>query len=214
MDTSSPLCRVTVRPGTAWGPMSGRPRVTPASVPIRSDCVHPNGQHGVRGCSRCLHDPPQRTRHHDHAHLPALAVLPAHRGPCGGGAEGQSWSLSFLLSPRATMGWPTALNPHGTQSDGMVLHLCPWTLGHRWGCLRAQVGRNLCPGCPSPWAPTWCSFQIAPPPLTPQPAQDPPPSPLGLSDHAVTRSQEHCVGVLGWTEAAGDTPWRQVWAAG
>lgn len=32
------------------------------------------------------------------------------------------------------------------------------------------------------------------------------------SDHAVARSQEHCMGVLGWTEAAGDPPWRQVWA--
>ncbi|XP_012920589.1 NAD kinase isoform X4 [Heterocephalus glaber] len=81
----------------------------------RSDRVHPNGQHGVRGRGRCLHDPPQRASHHDHTHLPSLAVLPAHRGPRRGGAE----------------------------------------------------------------------------------------------DHAVTRSQEHCVGVLGRTEAAGDTPWRQ-----
>ncbi|XP_047411487.1 NAD kinase isoform X2 [Sciurus carolinensis] len=28
-------------------------------------------------------------------------------------------------------------------------------------------------------------------------------------DNAVTRSQEYCMGVLGWTEAAGDPPWRQ-----
>ncbi|XP_054993771.1 NAD kinase isoform X4 [Sorex araneus] len=28
-------------------------------------------------------------------------------------------------------------------------------------------------------------------------------------DHAVPRSQEHCLGVLRWTKATGDTPWRQ-----
>ncbi|XP_052509804.1 NAD kinase isoform X4 [Budorcas taxicolor] len=50
----------------------------------RRDRLHPDGQHSVCGRRRGVHDPPQRARHHGHAHLPPLAVLSAHCGARGG----------------------------------------------------------------------------------------------------------------------------------
>ena len=84
-------------PGGCTRGGGGRLTVT-LSLSRRRDRLHPNGQHGVRSRRRGLHDPPQRAGHHDHAHLPPLAILPAHRGSCGGRAEGRS-------PPPALVGW-------------------------------------------------------------------------------------------------------------
>lgn len=64
--------------------------MSPLSPSHRSDRVHTHRQHGVRSCSRGLHDPPQRTRHHGHPHLPPLAVLQAHRRARWRGAHGRT----------------------------------------------------------------------------------------------------------------------------
>ncbi|XP_064350250.1 NAD kinase isoform X10 [Camelus dromedarius] len=91
------------------GPERGRDRQRPLLLPVqrgrlpgwaphhhsagrclsfRCDRLHPDGQHSICGCGWCLHDPPQRPSYHDHPHLPALAVLPAHRSPCRRRAQG------------------------------------------------------------------------------------------------------------------------------
>lgn len=66
--------------GGAWGRC---PSLT-YSLSRRRDRLHPDGQHGVCGRRGGVHDPPQRARHHGHAHLPPLAVLSAHCGARGG----------------------------------------------------------------------------------------------------------------------------------
>lgn len=66
--------------GGAWG---WCPSLT-CSLSRRRDRLHPDGQHGVCGRRGGIHDPPQRARHHGHAHLPPLAVLSAHCGARGG----------------------------------------------------------------------------------------------------------------------------------
>uniref|UniRef100_A0A1B6LXD7 NAD(+) kinase n=1 Tax=Graphocephala atropunctata TaxID=36148 RepID=A0A1B6LXD7_9HEMI len=52
-----------------------------------SDRVDTDGQYSVRSGSRRVHDPPFRTCHHGHAHLPPLPLLQAHRGAGGGRAQ-------------------------------------------------------------------------------------------------------------------------------
>lgn len=55
----------------------------------RPDRVHAHGEHGVRSRGGSVHDPPQRPRHHGHAHLPPLALVQAHRGAGWRGAHGR-----------------------------------------------------------------------------------------------------------------------------
>lgn len=62
--------------------------VTVRTFPLRCYSVYTYRQHGVRGGSRRLHDPPQRPSHHDHPHLPTLPLLQAYRGACWSGAQG------------------------------------------------------------------------------------------------------------------------------
>lgn len=57
---------------------------------LRRDSVHAYRQHGIRSGSRSFHDPSQRPGHHDHPHLPPLALLQADRGARRGGPQGTS----------------------------------------------------------------------------------------------------------------------------
>ncbi|XP_036720123.1 NAD kinase isoform X4 [Balaenoptera musculus] len=97
----------------------------------RRDRLHPNGQHGVRSRRRGLHDPPQRAGHHDHAHLPPLAILPAHRGSCGGRAEDHAVTgskehcVGVLRWTKETGGPPRRQHQHHYLSLPAPLHLCP-----------------------------------------------------------------------------------------
>ncbi|GIX78573.1 hypothetical protein CEXT_274731 [Caerostris extrusa] len=52
-----------------------------------ADRVNADRQHRVRRGRRGVDDPPERAGHHGDAHLPALSLLPPHRGACGGGAQ-------------------------------------------------------------------------------------------------------------------------------
>ncbi|XP_058160611.1 NAD kinase isoform X2 [Dasypus novemcinctus] len=134
--------------GRQAGPQRGGDRQGPLLVPVqrgrlpgrtpdhhgagrRRDRVHPDGQHGVRGRGRGLHDPPQRARHHAHPHLPALAVLQAHRGPRGRGAQdhtvpgGAEHGVGVLRWAEETGDRPRGQHQHHHLLLPAALHLRP-----------------------------------------------------------------------------------------
>lgn len=90
--------------------------------PLRCDSVYTYRKYSVCSGSRSFHDPSQRPSHHDHPHLPTLALLQTHRGACWGGAEGtynKNISYIFMKNP--------------TKDFNYLESLC-WTSNHNMLC--------------------------------------------------------------------------------
>lgn len=127
MDDSSPQCRGTVRTNTQLSPaiwcqpfvsnmykvlhwVSQRwsinmvTRLPPLSLSSRCDSVHTYRQHSICSSSRSLDDPPQRTGHHGHPHLPALALLQAYCRACWGRAHGNVNNSCFMYMHKPERG--------------------------------------------------------------------------------------------------------------
>lgn len=56
--------------------------------PARCDSFYAYRKYSICSGSGSFHDPSQRPGHHDHPHLPTLALLQTHRGACRRGAQG------------------------------------------------------------------------------------------------------------------------------
>ena len=80
------------RPRTVALPLQHRPvprrQAHHVRAGRRADRVHAHGQHRLRCGRRRLHDPPQCSGHHGHAHLPSFALLPTDCGARGSRTQG------------------------------------------------------------------------------------------------------------------------------
>lgn len=86
-------------------------------VSVRCDRVHANRKYSIRRSGRRVHDPSQCSSHHDHTHLPSLAVLQTHHSACWCGAEGKRSCSSLTASA-----WRRSLNPLLFSCQIMLCH--------------------------------------------------------------------------------------------